>query len=224
MKKGILTALVVCGAMALCAPIVSAASINEIRIDQPSTDNDEYFELAGTPSESLNDLTYIVLGDGTGGSGVIEAVVSLAGQSIQADGLFLCAESTFTLAPGEVDLDAGTALNFENSDNVTHMLVQGFTGSNGDDLDTDDDGVLDVTPWTAIVDLIALVEEANPPASTEYHYGPPSVGPDGTFVPGHVYRDVDGTGAWQIGAFDPAGGDDTPGTSNAAPVGEDHLY
>ena len=44
----------------------SAASprINEIRIDQPGIDNDEYFEIFGDPSGSLNDLTYIVIGDG----------------------------------------------------------------------------------------------------------------------------------------------------------------
>jgi len=209
----------------LSASVVFAAAINEIRIDQTSTDNDEYFELAGTPSESLDGLTYIVLGDGTGGSGVIEAVVDLTGYSIQADGLFLCAESTFTLAPGEVDYDAGTLLNFENSDNVTHMLVQGFSGALNDDLDTNDDGVLDVTPWTAIVDLIALVEEPNPPAATEYHYGPPSVGPDAGFVPGHVYRyPTDGTGTWTIGQFDIVGGNDTPGTTNANPVDEWSLY
>ena len=59
-----------------------AVTISEIRIDQPSTDNDEYFELAGAAGTSMNGLTYLVIGDGTGGSGVIEAVVDLTGQSI----------------------------------------------------------------------------------------------------------------------------------------------
>ena len=40
--------------------------INEIRIDQPGTDNDEYFELLGEPNASLDGLTYIVIGDGVG--------------------------------------------------------------------------------------------------------------------------------------------------------------
>ena len=43
-----------------------------------------------------------------------------------------------------------------NSDNVTHLLVTDFVGNNGDDLDTDDDGVLDITPWNTIVDCVAL--------------------------------------------------------------------
>ena len=43
------------------------------------------------------------------------------------------------------------------------------------------------------LDRIALVEEENPAAGTECHYGPPSVGPDGTFVPGHEVAGAVGT-------------------------------
>ena len=46
--------------------------ISEIRIDQSGADTDEYFELAGTPGASLDGLTYLVIGDGSGGSGVID--------------------------------------------------------------------------------------------------------------------------------------------------------
>jgi predicted extracellular nuclease len=186
--------------------------INEIRVDQPSDDNDEYFELVGASGTSLDGLTYLVIGDGTGGSGVIEAVIDLGGNTIPASGFFVVAENTFSL--GTADLTAN--LNFENSDNVTHLLVSGFSGSNGDDLDTNDDGTLDATPWTEVVDLIALVEEENPPSGTEYHYGPPSIGPDGSFVPGHVFRCLEG---WVIGEFDPASGDDTPGAENDCAIG-----
>lgn len=205
------------GALSLCALFtlpVSAAMINEIRIDQGGTDNQEYFELSGTPGESLNTLTYLVFGDGTGGSGVIEAVASLAGFSIPADGYFLAAESTWDPAPTGFpggSVDATLSLNFENSDNVTHMLVSGFSGTNGSDLDTNDDGVFDSTPWTAIIDSVALLTSA----ASELTYSSTTVGPDGTFVPGHVFRIPDNSGAWQIGDFD---GDpafqDTPGRAN----------
>ncbi len=194
-----------------------SVTINEIRIDQPSADNDEYFELAGAEGTSLDGLTYVVIGDGTGGSGTIEAVIDLTGNSIAAGsgGFFLAAESSFSLG-GTVDLT--TSINFENSDNLTHLLVTGFSGSNGDDLDTDDDCVLDVTPWTGVVDAIAMIEEDNPPGGTECHYGPPTVGPDGSFVPGHVFRCADGSGDWVIGEFDPANLDDTPRAANACPT------
>ena len=119
-------------------------------------------------------------------------MVDLNGNTIPGSGYFVAAESTFSLGTADLTIN----LNFENSDNVTHLLVSGFTGTDGNDLDTDDDGVLDVTPWTEIVDLIALVEEDNPPSGTEYHYAPPTVGPDGSYVPGHVFLC---TGGWEIG-------------------------
>jgi uncharacterized protein len=212
LKHRKIAALAVLALFAALVPVTTAlaagegTTINEIRIDQPEADDDEYFELTGEPGASLDGLTYLVIGDGTAGSGVIEAVVDLTGQSLDSNGFFVAAEGTFTL--GTADLTAN--LNFENSDNFTHLLVAAFSGANGADLDTDDDGTLDVTPWTEIVDRIALVEEENPPTGTEFHYGPPSVGPDGSFVPGHVYDCIED--GWTIGAF--GGGDDTPGEVN----------
>ena len=187
-----------------------AIRINEIRIDQPGADNDEYFELAGPPGTSLKGLTYLVIGDSPGGSsGVVEVVLDLTGQLIGPTGFFVAAEPGFSL--GQADFT--TTLNFENSDNVTHLLVSNFTGTNGQDLDTNDDGILDLTPWDELVDLIALIEEENPPQNTEYHYGPPAIGPDGSQVPGHAFR-CEPEGEWTIGALDPVGGDDTPGQTN----------
>jgi hypothetical protein len=199
----------------LCVP--QGIIINEIRVDQTGTDNDEYFELKGGIGQSLDGLTYIVIGDGTGGSGVVEAIVSLAGQSVASDGLFLVAETTITL--GSADLLVGTTgLNFENTDNVTHALVRGFTGTLNQDLDTNDDGVLDATPWAEIVDSVSFVDRLNamPPAEGErWIYSNTIVGPDATFIPGHIYRCVPAA-TWQIGLFDPTTGADTAGTANEA--------
>ncbi|HYE95264.1 MAG TPA: CHRD domain-containing protein [Rubricoccaceae bacterium] len=188
--------------------------LSEIRVDQPSTDNDEYFELAGPPGTSLAGYTYLVIGDASaGGVGVIEEVTDLAGSTIPGDGYFLAAEATFTLGPTP---DLVTNINFENSESVTHLLVQGFTGTDGQDLDTDDDGDLDVMPWGSVVDAVGLADD-----STDLAYGAflgfEDVGPDGSFPPGHIFRHGD-TGAWTIGPFDPAGGQDTPGSGNATPV------
>ena len=179
--------------------------LSEIRINQSSIDYDEYFELSGPSESSLNGLTYIVIGDGAGGSGFIESVVDLTGNNIPSSGFFVAAESTFTLGTPDLVTD----LNFENGDNVTHLLVMNFTGSIDDDLDTDDDGVLDVTPWSEMVDCVAPI---GPVGSGDLIYCDEVVGPDDIYVPGHTYRCADG---WHIGAFDPAGGDDTPGSANS---------
>ncbi|MCH8913297.1 MAG: hypothetical protein IIA33_06975, partial [Planctomycetes bacterium] len=179
--------------------------INELRIDQPGGDVDEYFELAGDAAQSLDGLTYIVIGDGTGGSGTIEAVIDLSSSSIPANGLFVAAEDTFSL--GTPDLV--TNLNFENSDNVTHMVVFGFTGEAGMDVDTDDDGVIDNPQWSSIVNCIALVET---PDAGDQIYCAATVGPDGFFVPGHAYF-CEAADQWLIGGF-ALGSNDTPGAEN----------
>lgn len=206
--------------VAFTAPsCVSDVAINEVRTDQPGMNDDDYFELVGDPAAPLDGLTYLVIGDGPGGSGSIESVIDLAGAAIPGDGFFLAAEGTFTL--DTPDLTA--VLNFEEDDNVTHLLVSGFTGALDDDLDGDDDCALDSTPWTAVIDGLALILEANPPGSTECHYGTdlglPVVGPStpfgpGPFAPVHVGRDPDATGPWIEGDADPAAGSDTPGASN----------
>ncbi|UCD74132.1 MAG: lamin tail domain-containing protein, partial [Phycisphaerales bacterium] len=188
--------------------------INELRIDQSGDDLDEYFELAGTPGTFLDGLTYLVLGDDVNASsGIVEAVVPLDGYDLDADGLFLVGEETLSLAIADLVTD----LNFENSDNVTHLLVEGFSGALGDDLDTNDDGVLDILPWTSVLDAIGLLEsDEQPPVGTEWAYGAhlgfEDIGPDGPYVPGQAYR-CDPDGYWVVGQFD-LGQTDRPGEVN----------
>ncbi len=186
-----------------------AVQINEIRIDQPSSDTDEYVELIGTPNESLDGLSYIVIGDGSAGDGSLDAAVSLDGLNLDTNGLLLLAESTFTLTIA----DQTTNLNFENSDNVTHALIANTTVSQGDDLDSNDDGVIDSEYLAQIIDSVALIET---PSSGDAFYGSVSIVPDGNFVPGHVFNCPEG---WQIGEFDPSENSDTPGALNVCQGG-----
>jgi hypothetical protein len=211
-------------ALLISASAASGQSINEIRIDEPGTDVDEYFELAGAPGASLTGLSYIVIGDGTTAAlcGVIECVVdlgSLSVNTIPADGLFAAAGCATCNLAG-YDVTSVTAIVFENSDNMTHMLVRDFTGLIGDDLDTNDDGQLDVTPWSTILDCVALIEDAAPGCDVpqtddETVYCDTRVGPEsGSLVPGHIYW----CDEWLIGPFDPIGGSDTPGEPNGCVV------
>lgn len=197
------------------------ARLNEIRIDMPATDTLEFVEIAGTPGLSVGDLTLIIIGDGAtaAGSGVVERVRALTGVVIPADGTLLIGNPATNPDVGNGAGTNGANLTqdwIENSDNITIMIVRGFTGALNADLDTNDDGTLDSTPWVEIIDSIALVESAtNPPVGTEYAYGANRIGPDGVNVPGHVWRCQD-TGCWNIGLFDPTAnqtaGNETPGT------------
>lgn len=205
--------------------------INEVRVDDPGTDDDEYIELFSPNSGfALSRLFVVVIGDGTGGSGVVERVIDLNGQSATGN-YFLIGSSLMTLATP----DLVQSQDFlENSDNISIILVSDFTGASGDDLDTNDDGVLDVRPWGDLLDGVALIEAPNgddgmggffAPFGTELDYsldlGIQGVGPDGDgIVPRHVYRNAENGGLFSIGAFDPLDelANDTPGAENTGGV------
>ena len=202
-------------------PVVS---INEIRIDQPgANDPDEYIELVGPPGASLDGLSYVVLGDP--GTGFVEYVLSLNGGVIGPSGFFVIAEGTFTL--GVADLTS--ALTFENADTTTHMLLRTFSGSLGNQLDADADGVLDSTPWFSVGDALAIVDLG----SAELPYGPGASCVGSPYCnqltiagdPEHVFRCGDGDGTWNEGAVDIAAvpPTDSPGEANPCACGDGIL-
>lgn len=201
-----------------CVIVAPTIRINEIRIDESgSADPNEYFEIVGPPGASLAGYTFITIGDSTAlNSGVIEVVVDLGSLVIPSDAHLLVAESTMALVDVST-IDLVTSLNLENGDNVTHMLVTGFSGSLAQDFDANNDCVLDTLPWTEIIDRVAMIREQNPPSATECHYGTSpvdTIGPDGIVPPSHILRCPDGTGTWQIGPFDIGLLIDTPGKAN----------
>ena len=195
-----------------------AQQLNEIRTDQPGGDTDEYFEITGTPGASLDGISLVVIGDGSGGQGVIDGsggVVDLSGNTIPADGIFLVYDGTDGTLGATPDLV--TALGFENGQSTTFVLARGVTATEGDDLDTDDDGTLDVTPWTEVLDAVSVVDDSPDDIAYAASLGGTELGPVGAFPPGHIYRFSD-TGTWAIGEFDPTSPDatDTPGAANPA--------
>jgi hypothetical protein len=187
------------------APQEATLILSEVRIDQPGSDLDEYFEIAGMPGARLTGLAYVVLGDDGASSGVVEAIVSLDEAEIPQGGFLVGAEMTFSLGVSHLV----ASLNFENADNVTHLLVSGFTGASGQDLDADDDGLLDEMPWDQLLDCVALLDSAT---AGDRVYCETTAGPADGAVLGHAYRCA---GDWRVGMLDPSDGNDTPGSENA---------
>jgi hypothetical protein len=218
--------LVTLGAFAFCAYSAQGLMLNEMRTDQPDNpDDEEFVEIKGTPGESLDGVWFIYIGDHSGdgafkGSGTIERALDLTGFSIPDDGIFLMIGPGFDgvtmgIDPSQVDYvfdGFGNAL--ENSDNVTALLVRGFTegeilvfddqlGENAVDIDDDDDGVPNATlPWTEVIDAVSLVET---PDSGDLFYGSVFGGTDippteGGFVASHAYRASD-TEEWLAGEY-----------------------
>jgi hypothetical protein len=133
--------------------------INEIRVR-----DEEYFEIRGVPGTPLAGLTYVVLGDNTESfnSGIIEAAIPLDTLTIPPDGHLLVADPD-----SELNGDLSIQLDFEENDNLTHLLVEEFTGEVGDDLDQPDDGILDIKPWRVVRHAVVLLESHD---SGDFYY------------------------------------------------------
>ena len=105
---------------------------------------------------------------------------------------------TLTVDPGATNLPWGYQASglsgdtqIESPDNMTFLLVRDFTGTDtfqtrapnagagGQDLDTNDDGTLDITPWSSIIDSVAFKETngAVPAAGQDWWYSPNTCGP-----------------------------------------------
>lgn len=201
--------------------------LTELRVDQQGTDSDEYFEISGTPGASLAGCWFVAIGDGASDpAGVVEMAINLGTWSLGANGCLVAHEATFgTVAfdgrtlqvhpdATNVTIGTGDSLNFENSDSITYLLVSGFAGTVGADLDTDNDGVLDLTPWTSVIDSVAFIRAGSKdPVYSEARLGPVDLTATGGMPP-HGWRDAKG---WHAGGY-ASWSEDTPGTSSAIPA------
>ncbi|MGF1455969.1 MAG: ExeM/NucH family extracellular endonuclease [Alphaproteobacteria bacterium] len=172
------------------APPAPQVVINEIVVSTDSVDQ-EFVEFAGTPGESLDGFAFLEIENG----GEIDTIIDLSGFELGVNG-FLLGTSP------EAEADLGVVGNFQIDNNTftngsrTYLLVNGFTGASGDDIDADNDGTIDNAPWAAIVDDIALIDDDNP-----IIYSAQIVGPDGSFLAPGAFRDPQITGAFQIHDF-----------------------
>ncbi len=188
-----------------CTPTVF---INEVRGNK-SGDETDFFEIQGEAGTSLDGLSILVI-SGDFEPGTIDNVVDLTGSSIPADGFFVtmnsAAASDYGITP---DLVSGFS-SFGSP--ATYLIVSDFSGAQGTDLDTNNDGVLDTVPWSAIVDSVSLTD-----GSGDVNYSDVVVGPDGSFPPAGAFRCGDApTGVFDNNQLDFGSNvADTPGLSNA---------
>ena len=194
--------------------------INELRIDHPGTDDNEYVELGGPAGTSLDGYSYIVIGDGVGGEGVLETIIDLTGLVIADDGLLSLGKAEMTIATPDVVIDG---LSFENSNTVTHMIVEGLTAILGDDLDAEDDGILDGNFWLEEIDSVGLQDVDSDGNNVGVLYTNTIVGPNGIYPAAHIFSCEN---EWYMGVFD--GFDmDTPGEPNicdASDLDDDGVF
>ncbi|NBC31109.1 MAG: ExeM/NucH family extracellular endonuclease [Alphaproteobacteria bacterium] len=186
-------------------------AINELRISTESFDDiSNYVEVFGAEATSLDGVSLVVL-SGEFEPGQVDFAFDLSGRTIDEDNLLLVANSDIADAIPQAVTEANdlqTSFNFFGSPS-TVLLVDGFTGAQGQDLDADDDGVLD-SPIGTIIDSVSLVDGDG---TSDRNYSTTIVGPDGSFAPAGIARQPDETGDFVQLAFGDVGLD-TPGTLN----------
>ena len=214
-----LTALCVfCGA---ASSVRADVSLNELFVGPedgafPNGFGREFFELKSTTggAESLAGLWFIEI-NGTGlDSGRVDQAIDLGAAptpSTGTNGLFLRRDNADVLVPIP---DPATVIQvgpfngsdgLQADDNATYAIVANFTGSLGQDLDADDDGILNLTPWTAVSDSLGITESGAPGFSYAAALGGASL-LDTPFGPDALVRLP--SGMWF--AFDAPNGEDDP--------------
>ncbi len=177
--------------------------INEFVANHTSTDTFEFIEIFGEANKDYSALTLLQIeGDGSG-SGVVDSVHPVG--TTDTAGFWT----------------TGFLNNLLENGTITLLLVENFSGAVFDDLDTNDDGTFDVTPWTAILDSVAV----NDGGSGDRTYSNVVLTRDldgGAFAPGGASRipngtDSDAVSDWMRNDFDGFG---LPGFTGSPAVGE----
>jgi predicted extracellular nuclease/2',3'-cyclic-nucleotide 2'-phosphodiesterase (5'-nucleotidase family) len=185
--------------------ITPAPVINEFVFNHTGTDTQEFVEVLAAPLADLSEFYLLqVEGDNSGtAAGVIDSVHRLGAAN---------ASGYWTTGFLSDVFENGTA---------TLLLVRGFTGAVGDDLDTNNDGVLDAAPWQSVIDAVAVTDGGSTDrAYTTFTLGTAFSG--GSFAPGGASRiangvDTNAAADWKLNDFD---GEGLAGFNGTPVVGE----
>jgi predicted extracellular nuclease len=195
---GLGTHTAACGEVEPITPIINEFSAST------AGDDVEYVEILAAPNADLSSYNVISIeGDFGSPIGAVDRIVPLA--TTDADGRYL----------------ASLPLNALENGTMSLLLVTGFTSAAGTDLDTNDDGSLELPAGVTIIDSVAV----NDGGAGDTTYGGVTLGVayDGlAFAPGGASRIPDGTdtnatGDWVRNDFDKAG---IPGNTGTLIEGE----
>ncbi|MET0029707.1 MAG: ExeM/NucH family extracellular endonuclease [Candidatus Thiodiazotropha sp.] len=186
-----------------CLGMAAEPKINEFSASTTGTDV-EYVEIYGAPNTDYSTYTVLEIEGDSTAAGIVDEVILLG--TTDANGIYLASLPANALENGTLSL----------------LLVNNFSGSLGEDLDTDNDGNLDVTPWDSVADAVSV----NDGGVTDATYGVPVLGPNydgsGSYAPGGASRIPDGQDSntatdWVRNDFDLEG---IPGYTGTIGVGE----
>ena len=107
-------------------------------MNHTSSDTDEFVEILAGIETDLSEYWILEIEGDSNGLGTIDEVIQLGTTDING---------YFTTPFGSNVFENGT---------LAILLVKNFTGTLGQDLDTNDDGTFDITPWEEITDDIGV--------------------------------------------------------------------
>lgn len=162
--------------------------LRSVFFDPTGTPDDgrEYVEIIGTPGGSLLNIWFIQIEGDNPNQGVVRQAIDLSAYSLGTNGLLLIRDAATTIAPGPEPGTHVVVFNFNpdlDNGSGTFLLVTHFTGNVNDDLDTNNDGVLDLFPWTLVNNAIGI-QDGN---SSDRTYGSSLGGVDIPNIPDPVY-------------------------------------
>ncbi len=155
----------------------SALLVNEVLIDPPNpsvvSDRCQYVELRGTPGATVPANTYFIsINSDAGNFGFLNTAVNVSGQVIGANGTLTLINTLGGVCPNRTYNAGTTIFNYsslttlgKNSEGF-YLVTSATTLFSGQDLDTNDDGVLNFT--VNFIDGFNLI--FNP--EEQYVYGP----------------------------------------------------
>lgn len=148
--------------------LVNELNFKPAQSPDPNANNEEYIELISDPPgiAGMNDLTLLIVDGSPPGLGQISEAISLAGLSTGPNGLCLIGDAYDNGTPYGSEVSSRTSREdpsgydagdlAREADGFAALVVRSFTGTRGQDLDPDDDGVFDVKPWAEVSDGVGI--------------------------------------------------------------------
>lgn len=152
--------------------------IAEMLINPPGTDDTfESIEIQGDPNFDFGQKNYylvIIEGDGSP-AGIIDVVIPLAGRATGSNGLILLRDNAQVLVPAPDPATPVWVQDFNpDIENGTQTYVLGYGDaprSVGTDLDTNNDGILDLTISTGSFTVVDAMAYDDNDGTTDIQYG-----------------------------------------------------
>jgi len=196
-----IASIVLATGLALCA--MAQVRITEAFVNPPGGNDAgrEFIEIQSCrPNFSLQGYWLIGIdGEWLFNPGNIHWAIDLSAYSTGSNGLLLVRDGEAVLLPEPAAETAVAVIPFAfteagmGNDSYTVALVRNFTGQPGDDIDTNDDGVIDNVLWSEAVQAFGWKDDEEEPGQPDHIY-PEQL--NGVNIPGNLRRRDDGS-TWE---------------------------